>query len=483
MSNASRPAARPSTSLPKPANRDAFLEPYAHCNNNEDKLAAHVKAMLEKATELLQPNIDSAYEDVNATLANTDYFRRMIADKTVTLPHCSNAVKFYSMVGAPDPGTFHKTLVKATHATLIKAWNQYTARKTIRTGEGFVRYVKKPQHQIELHDAHAFDHMVANRAPVGKAKLLPPVRPPATHRGAEKAIYADMPALKPLVPQDDEEEDEMFVAGFRDRASRAKESLSTRRDKSAEDKAAKKKFKREQAERDEKAAEAKLKKRQARRTGDEFEAHLSDDEDLPPLGAAVSIDCHKKDKKHKKKQQEYMESRMTELSLDDEEDVRSVRKMPALVPISASKMPALVPISTSKLPASDDPTQLKSVDWLRECVAAKDHWHIALKPGQQYVYFAPSDAQINRITEHFAKNPGKALSKERVVSTHLAIRPKSVSSTFETLSGLKVRKDGDRIAAPAVANPRIQTDEEGHVSSIELAGAEVFILPHNNVFQ
>jgi len=480
MSNASRPAPRPATSLPKPANRDAFLEPYAHCSSNEDKLAAHVKAMLEKATELLQPNIDSAYEDVNATLANTDYFRRMIADKTVTLPHCSNAVKFYSMIGAADPGSFHKTLVKATHATLSKAWNQYTARKTIRTGEGFVRYVKKPQHQIELHDAHAFDHMVANRAPVGKAKLLPPVRPPASHRGAEKAIYSDMPALKPLAPQDDEEEeDEMFIAGFRDRATRAKESLSTRRDKSAADKAAKKKFKREQAERDEAAAEAKLKKRQARRTGDEFEAHLSDDEDLPPLGAAVSIDCHKKDKK-KYKKEKYMESQMTELSLDDEEDVRSVRKMPALVPISANKLPALVPISAN---SSDESSQLKSVEWLRECVSAKDHWHIALKPGQQYVYFAPSDAQINRITEHFAKNPGKALSKERVVSTHLALRPKNVSSTFETLSGLKVRKNVDHIVAPIVANPRIQTDEDGHVSSIELAGAEVFILPHNNVFQ
>lgn len=495
------------------------MEPYAHCSSNDAKLAAHMNAMLKKSTELLRSNIDSPYEDVNATLANADYFRRMIAEKTVTLPYCSNAVKFYTLLGAAEPGVMHEKLVKATHATLIKAWNQYTARKTVRTGDGFVRYVNKPHHLAELHDAHAFDHMIKT-----SSSLLPPVRPPASHSTKESkvSIYEEMPPLKPIA----DDEDEMLLEGpfssardainrkRRDAAQKAvtkaerdvekAEQLKEKADASgnkAKITEADYRLKRAQqaltnAQRDFERREARVvsegidnelsleedeevpplgdaiaieglrdrlsrrkKKKKTKPVGAGMDDSLSleeEDEELPPLGAAISIDCHHdKKKKHHK-----------------EEEVDS--KMPALVPIK-SKMPELVPIK-SKTPE----TGLKSVEWLKQCVANDD---IKLKAGKTYVFFAPSNTQIQRVVDHFAKQPNKVLSKERVISTHIAEHPGDASGNFTTFSGLSVVKNGAEIQKPLVANPRIQADSNGKVDSMKIAGALVYVLPHNNLFQ
>lgn len=521
MSNASRYVPRPTTSV---KNKDEFVEPYAHCSSNDAKLAAHMNAMLKKSTELLRSNIDSPYEDVNATLANADYFRRMIAEKTVTLPYCSNAVKFYTLLGAAEPGAMHEKLVKATHATLVKAWNQYTARKTVRTGDGFVRYVNKPHHLAELHDAHAFDHMIKT-----SSSLLPPVRPPASHSTKESkvSIYEEMPPLKPIA----DDEDEMLLEGpfssakdyvNRKRRDAAQKALTkadralkkAQADKDAADSSgnpgkireAEYRLTRAQqafdnAERDFNRRDARApvnegidnelsfeedeelpplgdtiaieglrdrlsrrkKKKKTKPVGAGMDDSLSleedEDEELPPLGAAISIDCHHdKKKKHHK------------------EEVDS--KMPPLRPIK-SKMPELVPIKSQKPEASLE-TGLKSVDWLKQCVANDD---IKLKAGKTYVFFAPSNTQIQRVVDHFAKQPNKVLSKERVISTHIAEHPGDASGNFTTFSGLSVVKNGPEIQKPLVANPRIQADAKGKVDSMKIAGALVYVLPHNNLFQ
>ena len=62
------------------------------------------------------------------------------------------------------------------------------------------------------------------------------------------------------------------------------------------------------------------------------------------------------------------------------------------------------------------------------------------------MYFAPTDAQIDRVLEVYASGDKGKLSKERVVSAHFA--PKGSLTTFKTLAGVIVREGRDASSSP-----------------------------------
>jgi hypothetical protein len=509
--------------IPKPSkNRDAvLLEPYPQHRENPAKLQEHMNGVFLAGARLLRSAIDAPFVDAAATLENADHFQTEMARDTVVLPHCGNAFKFYSSLGVGEPDAFHKMIVKASHQNLKNAFNSFAAKKQIRSGAKWEHYCNK--HLADLHDSAAFNRKITASAPVykkqvaaptGRPSLLPPVRPPTTHTMPPKlqdSKYANMPELRSYKPDPEDlswegEERPASQQSVQDGPPELGQPISNHHHSEMERaKFTKKLMKAERKGKTEKIAKYKRKLAAERYgMGKEYEGMPELKVQEGKVGFFREIyygerKRHAQRKGDKKGEAKYKER---EESLEDKKDasnraehMRRERNKEAderrreEADLEGEMPPPLTneKVSSRQKQAEDvidhnDPAEaLKSVKWLRECSNATGAQKLTLDRGKTYIFFAPTDAMIDRLMEKFASTTVGALSKERVVSAHLA--KKGSTTSFETLAGVRVEKVGTRITYPALKNPEIVGAEGGRVSSILVKGCRVVVLPHDNLFQ
>jgi len=519
--NGSQALRRPASSNFK---SDEYVEPYALHRSNEAKLAAHVEAMYLKAADIIRSSIDEPFTDVSAMLQNKDHIKNAISKQTVKMPQCANAAKFYTSLGRQDPDAFHQRLAEATHATLTKAWNAYSTKDGLHTGGDFIRYAKK--HSAEFHNNKRFSDQVKNKdvaaaqqgEPIGRPTLLPPIRMPPSQKTGK--IDSDMPALRPYDDEQDEDAMDMIEGPF----SKYKEWRMERAEKNlaqAKAKLAKAKLEMEDAGGDRKKqikaqqkideAEAEVRRyerateRRGDKLGDEIDNEVVDFDDMPALSqpASASIDSAmpplvNKSQKLSKKFEDYSDEEFSDdadyaampslksqgqqqkLFSDDDDMADSFDDdMPALRPLGSSAPAANAGLKKEQ---SDNTEDLTAVQWLRQCAITHDpKQKISLKPGTVYVFFAPTNNKIRGVEQWFAANSEKVLSKKQLVMQHLA--EKSQTQEFKTMSGRSVVKQGTAIKTPMVENPELVGIAAGRVPTINVGGAKVLVLVHNNVFK
>lgn len=520
-------AARRSPALPVNKVVDgSLMEPYPHHKENPAKLQEHVDSMFVVGARLLESALDAPFVDAAAVLENTEYFKTELARDTIILPHCEDALKFYASLGSKDPAAFHAMIVSACHQDLKNSFNKFCANKTIRTGKKWVHYVNK--HMADLHDSAAFNRKITAAAPVypkkavagtAKASLLPPVRPPTTHTMPPKVAdtkYTGMPELRNYKPtlddsweaevtpgmnlKDDDDAPPPLGQPIANHKTRGEEAAWTRahREKWSE------KMRRAKAEGNYKREEKYRGK---------IERISSEASKMPELktqdGAVegdvgffreIYYDQRKKhaqrngktdeankyakrrselDKKNDAKNEAEAERRRA--NKEDDERRRREEAGDVLAKVSPAKVATQTTATDDLIDPSDPAEKMKSVKWLRECSNATGPQQISLEKGKTYMFFAPTDGMIDRLMETFASGDIGRMSKERVVSAHFAL--KTNMTTFKTLAGVFVEKDGTRITKPAVKYPDIVCADDGRVSSISVKGARVVVLPHENLFQ
>jgi hypothetical protein len=499
----------------------SLMEPYPHHAENPAKLEAHMDEVFVTGARLLRPAIDAPYTDATAVLENTKHFQSRLSEESAVLPYCANAIKFYSSLGASDPDAFHTMIVKKTHQNLINAFNRFTAEKTIRSGVKWQHYVKK--HLSELHDSAAFNRQITAAAPVykkvaatgtGRPSLLPPVRPPTTHSKDENP-YAGMPELRCYKPGPDDdswEGEEMPPLRTLNLVDDDSPPELGKPIGNYHDTKIMKKLHAAEARGD--MVEIRHYRRKAG-LGAEFD-------DMPPFKQNDSTiegnigvfreayygwrkrhaqrkggEKGKADEQKYREREESLERKKTKSNRAEEERRRENREADAMrkereAEGTNSKFPGVYESSsrTQKLAAKQKPVEdqidpsnpaesLKAVKWLRECCNAEGSRRVNLQAGSKYVFFAPSDEMIVQLLTKFAGNP-IPLSKERVVSAHLAERVST--TTFKTLAGIHVEKNGATIVLPKVVNPQILGAEARRVASIVVKGCQVIVLPHDNLF-
>jgi hypothetical protein len=503
------------TEAPLPAGDGALMEPYPHHPQNTGKLEAHVDSVFIAGAELLRTAIDSPFQDALSVLENTEHFGDKLSKSTAMLPYCSNSIKFYSSLGASDPDAFHTMIVNQTHKDLISAFNRFAAEKTIRSGKKWEHYVQK--HLTELHDSALFNRKVTAptpvykkavvAAPTARPSLLPPVRPPTTHTKSENP-YAGMPELRCHKTDPDSDDDSWEGEGGsylaeNDVPPELGEPIGNHHEHTLVEKLQK-------AERHHDMDKIR-KYRKKLGVGDEFA-------DMPPLKMKDEADegrigffreiYYGEKKRHAQRQgtakgnadaKKYQakedalkkkknasneaeaERRQTNREIDKEHEADLEKKYPG-VRESKSPVQRQKQAADDKIDPSNPAEKLKSVKWLRECCSAEGARRVTLKAGAKYIFFAPSDDMIDQLLAKFAKTEKQvALSKERVVSAHLA--EQDSTTTFKTMAGVHVEKSGTTIVLPTVKHPQILGVAKGRVASVNVKGCTVIVLPHDNLFQ
>jgi len=410
---------------------------------NVDKLRQHVTQTVNCSLGLCKVLINDTFSDVGRTLKNEKHMRSEIKKNMATFV---NSLKFYSSIGIQNPEEFHKQLIRYSLNVTQKLWDQFSVAKSVHSERKFNAYVGKHMH--EYHNVGQFDSKITGQ-PIGKAELLPPIRPPVNRpdelkssvRSASAAptketmpalrkindspatnksdVQKQMPALKPIEKEapvaaktDDRsmptlrrisDDDEVDIAGPRQWARDFKEARTNRK---SEEYAEKK-------ERLQKEKEERKKKKEMKKHG--------------MSGEWPGVDLVE----YPKKQQ--IESR-----------------------------PPTSPTFNANV----------AIEWLRECVSQKE---IQLNAGSRYVFFAPVDAKLRELEAHYANGgvkSGRRLAKHLLVKAHLAEGVHN-SSNFETLSGVVVQKEHLTITKPVQTN----IIAENSLKSLVIGDAVVTVMP------
>lgn len=460
-------------------------EDYANEHSNQAKLQAHARLMLLMAAREVKPHIDSPSATNTILTKASPYFHGEIAKITSRTNQCQNSSDFYTFIGVNKSEKFHVELTDKVCASLRQAWASYSAKRPVRSGTDFYNFVNKriafyaPKIETVGKRFEIADEPV--REPVGRAKLLPPVRPPVV-----KVVEDELPGLTEFVETKKDVAKPMPAL-----VPLKKEEVPIEKPMPALVPIAKEK----------------------------------------PMPALVPL-----------KQETPISKPMPELvPISNEKPMPALvpiskeKPMPALVPLESAKpMPELVPIEADedetiagprswfrekraqrhdksgdksdteadileakakaarkkadaeKAKAAAGRTKVKeelpvkpiAVKWLSRFAKGKDGVDpISLEAGKTYTFMAPSDAVINALIKR-QQERGTTFNKRLFLQNHLSefdLRGQ-VNASFKTVGGVQVAKKGSQIMTPALANPAVVSSSLHTINE-----ATVIVLVHDNV--
>lgn len=483
-----------------PAIKVKPTEDYASEHSNQDKLQAHAKLMLLMAAREVKPHIDSPSATSTILTKPSAYFHGEIATITSRTNQCRSSEDFYKFIGVNKPEKFHVELTDKVCASLRQAWSSYSAKRVNRNGTDFYNFVNK---RISLYapkiEANGKRFEIAEepiREPVGRARLLPPVRPPVVKATVDeppgltdfvetkKDVSKPMPALVPLQkakPETVEKPMPALVPLQKEKPATVEKPMP-----------ALVPLKKEKSVAIEKPMPAlvplKAEKPMPALVPIEKEKSAKVEKSMPalvPIGASktaipelVPIDTQENIEDtprgwFRKKRAERKEAAMDKTALE----AKKKKAEAEAAEMKAQRAKEKAEAARSKV-KEELPVKPISVQWLSRVAKGKDGAEpIALEAGKTYTFLAPSDSVVDALTER-QRQRGTTFNKRMFLQNHLAevdLRGK-VDATFKTGGGVTISKRGSQITEPALANPTIVSS-----SLHEINGAKVIVLVHDNV--
>lgn len=440
-----------------PAELAKSVEYYPMHDEPADKLRAHVGKMVNYGLDLCKLLINDPFTDVTKSLANEKEMRNEI--KSQAKAHV-NSIKFYTSLGIADPDAFHSELVKHSLDVATKLWTNFSLQKKVLSKQKFENFVEK--HLSEYHNNERFDSRIKDQ-PVGKAQLLPPIRPPVVNRTEDKKVAANSPvqqksALRKIVEQSAVQSSMPALKPIKNEMPALKPIKS---------------------EMPELRVASDMPKLVELEDQDD-DVELVDEEIGGPKDwyyAAKSDRAKRKQEKYKGKEEkaEAKKKERKEKKMMKEEwpGVDLVQYPKSSTPQTAPPPQVQAPAPTSNTFVAD-----KAVSWLREAVQNKK---IALKEGASYVLFAPSNETLTQLENYYAsgKVVGQSLAPSKVIEHHLALGVHK-DSQFTTMTGLKVEKAQMNITAPVKTSVLISGNNT--MKRIAIGTSFVTIMPHGTIF-
>jgi hypothetical protein len=442
-------------------------EDYANEHSNQAKLQAHARLMLLMAAREVKPHIDSPSATNTILTKVSPYFHGEIAKITSRTNQCQNSSDFYTFIGVNKPEKFHVELTDKVCASLRQAWASYSAKRPVRSGTDFYNFVNKriafyaPRIETVGKRFEIVDEPV--REPIGRAKLLPPVRPPVVKvvedgpPGLTEFVETkkEMPALVPLKKEEVPVEKPMpaLVPIAKEKPMPALVPLKEDISKPMPELVPISK---------EKSMPALVPLENAKPMPELVPIEADEDE---TIAGPRSWFREKRAQRHDKAGDKS----------DTEADILEAKAKAARKKADAEKAKAAAGRTKVK---EELPVKPIAVKWLSRYAKGKDGVDpISLEAGKTYTFMAPSDAVINALIKR-QQERGTTFNKRLFLQNHLSefdLRGQ-VNANFKTVGGVQVAKKGSQIVNPALANPSVVS------SSLHIINdANVVVLVHDNV--
>lgn len=418
---------------------------YSQHEDPVDKLREHVKVTVNDGLKLCKVLINDPWTNVQKTLENTkEITKKLESDSKARF----NAIKFYKSIGIKDPETFHKELIQHSLNVTTQIYKKFSLEKNVLTEDKFDNFIEK--HLKEFHNDQRFDSSIQDQ-PVGKAQLLPPIRPPVVNHAEDKKVAKSAPSPVQQKPMLRKIVEQPTVQSSMPALKPIKAEMPELR--VANDM-------------------PKLKPIVQEETQDD-ELTLVDEDIAGPkdwYNAARKDRAKRKQEKYQEQEKKYEEKQKEKKSMKTEWPGVDLVQYPKPAQQTAPVSPT---VTTPAVAAYD-----KAVSWLREAVQTKK---IELKEGASYVLFAPSNEILTQLENYYSigKGVGRELRKESVIKHHLAPGVHQ-DSQFTTLSGLAVQKDRTSITSPT--QTPILFGEKNTLKRLAVGTSYVTLLTHTTLF-
>jgi len=442
-------------------------EDYANEHSNQAKLQAHARLMLLMAAREVKPHIDSPSATNTILTKASPYFHGEIAKITSRTNQCQNSSDFYNFIGVNKPEKFHVELTDKVCASLRQAWASYSAKRPVRSGTDFYNFVNKriafyaPKIETVGKRFEIADEPV--REPIGRAKLLPPVRPPVVKVvedeppgltdfvETKKDVAKPMPALVPLKKEEVPVEKPMpaLIPIAKEKPMPALVPLK------------------------EETPISKPMPDLVPISKEKPIPALVPLESAKPMPELIPIESDEENVEgwFADKRAEYHAARARKATTAAAKKKAEAEEAEAKAAAKAAK--------AEKVKVKEElPTKPIAVKWLSRFAKGKDGVDpISLEAGKTYTFMAPSDAVINALIKR-QQERGTTFNKRLFLQNHLSefdLRGQ-VNATFKTVGGVQVAKKGSQIVTPALANPSVVSSSLHTINE-----ATVIVLVHDNV--
>lgn len=421
---------------------------YSQHEDPVDKLREHVKVTVNDGLALCKVLINDPWANVAETLANT---KEMKNELNLKAKQRFNPIKFYNSLGISDPEAFHRELLDHSLNVTTKMYTDFALQKKVLSEVKFQNYIEK--HLAKYHHNQIFDTKIKDQ-PVGKAQLLPPIRPPVVKSTDNKTVaksaspvqqkpmlrkiveqplvQSSMPALKPIKS----EMPELRVANDMPKLTPITQKET-----------------------------------------DDDDLEIIDEEIGGPKDYYYAL---KKDRAERKEAKHAKKKAEAEAKQEERKKRKAMKsEWPGVDLVQYSKAtqqtPQTKPATSTPVTSSSD----KAVSWLREGVQNKK---IQLKEGASYVLFAPLDETLSQLENHYTSGkagPGVNLAKDAVIKHHLALGVHQ-DSQFTTMTGLQVQKEKLNITAPTKTTVLVAGNNS--LKRVAIGTSFVTIMPHGSIF-